>query len=109
MSGGRRRRILVALEPRVLEGVFAALLAGHHDVVQYHDATDDELVTATYDAAVVTIPLPDGLRCETVISLPTDGGSGPWRLTAAGRSREVEFSSSDDLASRLIDLLAGGR
>lgn len=99
-----RRRILVALEPAVLEGAFAALLRDgeRSDVVQFHRAGADELAQH-YDAAVVTLGFEHDVESEVLITLPdTEAGGREASITINGVTRPV----SVDTNAEVIDLLA---
>lgn len=70
-----RRRILLAVEPRILGDALADVLGhlGVDDVVLYDDADLSEL-DGTFDAAIVS-ETPGGLQVGVVITVP-----GPnWR------------------------------
>lgn len=104
MGGRARRRILVAVEPVVLEGALAALLSGgdRADVIQFHSAHADDLV-AHYDAAIVTDGLGAAVRSDLLITLPdTTGAGGAARVTAGAVSRSVAVGTG----AEVIDLLA---
>lgn len=97
------RRILLAVEPGVLEGALARLLSA---------TFDDEVVQAGrsgrgasfggYDAAVVSDQLPEGVRAEVVITLPdTRGSGGTGTLRTGGDVRDVAITG----AERVVELL----
>jgi formylmethanofuran dehydrogenase subunit A len=95
-----RRRILLAVEPRVLEGALAAILErlDLDDVVQLHD----DGRAGAYDAAIVTITLPDDIRSDFVITLPdTVGEAALGRVTVDGQSSDVALPTHNEV----IDLL----
>lgn len=98
------RRILVALEPTVLEGAFSALL-GHgerSEVVQFHEATPEEL-SVHYDVAIVTTGLADEVSPDVLITLPdTEAGGDVTIVTVNGLPRRVTTRSNQ----QVIDLLA---
>ena len=99
----RPRRILVALEPTVLEGALAVLLQARagNDVVQYHHAAEIDL-TAPYDAAIVSVELVDDVQADVVITLPGGGTSaGVGHVITNNVDREVEVQSHQ----QVIDLL----
>lgn len=99
----RRRRILVALEPAVLEGAFALLLEDgtRNDVVQMRHATEDDLADA-YDAAIVTVELLEHVRADVVVSLPRgDSEAGIGSVTTGDGDRPVVVRSH----RQVIDLL----
>lgn len=80
-----RRRILVALEPAVLEGAMALLLGNEagNEVVQFHDATGAELA-GRYDAAIVTASVLEHVDAAVVITLPESRTGGDVAHVAAG-------------------------
>lgn len=100
-----RPRVLVAMEPAVLEGALALLLTSReaHDVVEFHAATEAER-GARFDAAVVSRALAGGVSADMVIVLPdagSSGGSGVGHVTTAGARREVPLRSHQ----QVLDLL----
>ena len=98
----KRQRILVAVEPVVLEGALASLLerVDLDDVDSFH--AQEHGSQGTYDAAIVTIQLPDGVSTDLVITLPdTVGHRTRGHLTAGERSEEVELPTHREV----IDLL----
>lgn len=109
MAEGRRRRVLVAVEPLVLEGAFAAILEliGMDDVVQFHVAGDRER-RQLFDAAIVTGSFSDEARADVVITLPdvrrsggpTNGHRG--HVTTAQLSDDVEIRDQGEVI-RLLD------
>lgn len=103
------RRVLVAVEPVVLEGAFAVILEmiDVDEVVQFHDATESQR-RESYDAAIVTTGFPGEVSAEVVITLPdtqadTDGSGD------AGLGHVTTRLTSDDVDIRdqsvVIDLL----
>ncbi len=104
MATQPRRRILVALEPAVLEGAFAALLGDgeRSEVVQFQNAGSEEL-SAHYDVAIVTSGFAHGVEPEVLITLPdTEGGGGEATVTVNGLTRPVKVSTNQEV----IDLLS---
>ena len=105
MDATIRRRILVAVQPTVLEGAFAVLL-GHGDraeVVQFHKATADEL-SDHYDAAIVTAGLVAEVHSEVLITLPnTEAGRGVARVTVGTLSRAVSVGRPEEMGELLAD------
>ena len=97
------RRILLAVEPGVLEGALATLLSAefHCDVVQVGRnglAPPGE----SYDAAVVSDQVPAGVRVEVVITLPDTRGSGGTGTVRSGEAvQEVDIGG----AERVVELL----
>ena len=97
------RRILLAVEPAVLEGALATMLsAGRSDqVVQTGRGRQGS--AEEYDAAVVSDRLPDGVRAGVVITLPDGRGNGGTGTIRSGdRVRDVEIAG----AERVVELLA---
>ena len=97
------RRILLAIEPTVLEGALAKMLSV---------ASNDEVVQAGhrgvgvqdggYDAAVVSDRLPDSVRADVVITLPdTRGSGGTGTVTTGSAVHEVSIAG----AERVVELL----
>jgi hypothetical protein len=101
--GRRGRRILLAVEPGVLEGALAKLLSS--------DA-DDEVIQVgrrgltapggRYDAAIVSDRLPDGVRAEVVITLPDARDS---RATGTVRSGNALHDVGIGAAERVVEIL----
>ncbi len=98
-----RRRILLAVEPAVLEGALAELLSAR---------PEDEIVqlgrqrkpppSGHYDAAVVSTDLPVGVVADVVITLPDTRGSGGTGSVRRGTTiDEVSIPS----AERVLELL----
>jgi hypothetical protein len=99
-----RRRILVALEPMVLEGAFAALLGDgeRSDVVQFHRTAPENLANH-YDVAIVTSGLLSDLVPDVLITLPdTQAGGGEASVTVDGVTRSVSARTNQDV----IDLIS---
>ena len=101
--GPSGRRILLAVEPGVLEGALARLLS---------TTFDDEVVQAgprgqgaaagDYDVAVVSDQLPDGVWAEVVITLPDTRGSGGTGTVRTGDDvRDVAIAGVE----RIVELL----
>lgn len=96
MEAPARRRILLVLEPAVLEGAFAALLGDGVEVVQSQHATPGDL-SAHYDVAIVTDGLPHEVVADVIITLPdTQVVGGDASVTINGIETKEE----------VIDLLA---
>lgn len=98
-----RRRILLAVQPAVLEGALATLLqaADHDDVVQlgHLGVAGHE---GGYDAAVVSDDLPAGVHAGVVITLPdTRGSGGTGTVTRGDVVHEVTIAG----AHRVVELL----
>jgi hypothetical protein len=97
------RRILLAVQPRMLEGALARLLSATHDdeVVQVGRRGLRGL-DGGFDAAVVSDELPYGARADVVITLPdTRGGGGTATIRSGDVVREVSIRG----AGRVVDLL----
>jgi len=97
------RRILLAVGPGILEGALTEILSadGTNEIVQlgYGDAGHDG---TSFDAAVVCIELPDGIRADVIITLPDSFGSGgPGSVRDADGVHTMQI----DGAERVIDLL----
>ena len=98
-----RRRILLAVEPAVLEGALATMLSASEDddVVQLGRAgrAGHE---GDYDAAVVSDELPEGIHARVVITLPdTRGSGGTGTVTTDEVVHEVDIAG----AQRVVELL----
>ena len=103
MATQAHRRILVSLEPRVLEGAFAAQLGDgdRSEVVQFQRADLEEL-SPHYDVAIVTSGFAHRVQPEVLITLPdTEGGDGAATVTVNGVARPVTVSTNQEM----IDLL----
>ena len=104
-----RPRVLLAVEPLLLEGALFELLekAGVDDVVTMGDDPAADL-SGHYDAAVVTLTLPDGLDADLVIELPDAGGnSGEGRVVRAGAAQPVAIGSATEIISLLDEHCPG--
>ncbi|HMC52434.1 MAG TPA: hypothetical protein VKI64_06705 [Acidimicrobiales bacterium] len=96
-----RPRLAIAVEPAVFGHTLASAL---------EELDVDEVVhldhlsrgrAGIFDAAVVTIGVPVGLRASVVIGLPQDGGNRPAFVEARGRRAEVSI----DRLTSLFDVL----
>ena len=98
-----RRRILLAVDPAVLEGALAELLSAR---------ADDEIVqlsrhrrkgfSGQYDAAVVSADVPSGVVADVVITLPdTRGSSGRGSVRRGTTTHQVSIGG----AERVLELL----
>ena len=98
-----RRRILLAVDPGVLEGALARMLsAGTGDEVVQLSRTEMIPFDSSFDAAVVSDQLPDGVRAGVVITLPdTRGSGGTGTVRKGGVVEEVSITG----AERVIELL----
>lgn len=97
------RRILLAVEPGVLEGALARVLsAGSHDEVVQVGRTGATAPGGAYDAAVVSDQLPRGVHADVVITLPDTRGSGGTGTVTSGEAvHEVSIGG----AERVVELL----
>jgi hypothetical protein len=104
MATQPRRRILVALEPTVLEGAFAALLGdGERSEVVQFQKTGPEDLSAHYDVAIVTSGFAHQVEPEVLIILPdTERADGEATVTVNGVTRPVKVSTNQEV----IDLLS---
>jgi hypothetical protein len=97
------RRILLAVEPGVLEGALATLLAaGSDDDVVHVSRNGLQALGGGYDAAVVSDQVPEGVRAEVVITLPDTRGSGG---TGTVKSGEAVYEVNIGGAERVVELL----
>jgi hypothetical protein len=98
-----RRRILLAVDPCVLEGALARMLSAESgdDVVERCDGMPPVNGLA-FDAAVVSEELPDGVHAAVVITLPDTRGSGG---TGTVRRGDVLQEVSIAGAERVIELI----
>ena len=97
------RRILLAVQPAVLEGALARMLSAsdHDDVVPLGRAglAGHE---GSYDAAVVSDELPEGVHADVVITLPdTRGSGGTGTVTTGDAVHEVNIAG----AQRVVEIL----
>ncbi len=97
------RRILLAVEPGLLQGALARLLSVRSDdeIVEVGRTRLTQL-DGTYDAAIVSDELPEGARAGVVITLPDTRGSGG---TGTVRSGEVVDEVNILGAETVIELL----
>jgi hypothetical protein len=97
----RGRRILLAVEPAVLEGALASMLAAGESEDFVHRGPT-ESAGGGYDAAVVSDRLPAGVRAGVVITLPdTCGSAGTGTVERDGVVHEVSIGG----AGRVVELL----
>ena len=97
------RRILLAVEPGLLQGALAKLLsARHHDQIVEMGRTGLTGLDGAYDAAIVSDELPEGVRAGVVITLPDTRGSGGTGTVSNGEAvDEVSIWG----AERVVELL----
>ena len=100
---GSGRRILLAVEPGVLEGALARLLSARFDdeVVQV-GRSGLKGAGGGYDAAVISDRLPEGVRADVVITLPDTRGSGGTGTVTRG---QVTSDVGIGGAERVVELL----
>lgn len=97
------RRILLAIQPAVLEGALAKMLAaGSGDEIVQVGRTGRQADDGGYDAAVVSDLLPDSVRADVVITLPDTAGSGG---TGTVRRGDVVFDVKIGRAEQVVELL----
>lgn len=100
---GPGRRILLAIEPGVLEGALARMLSARFDdeVVQV-GRRGLQGAGGDYEAAVISDRLPEGVRADVVITLPDTRGSGGVGTITRG---EVVSDVGIGGAERVVELL----
>lgn len=104
MTTRRRPRVAIAVEPTILGDALADVLlgAGVDDVVNLR--TDADEATATFDAALVTVVLPDDVDADVVIELPdTPTGAGETHVSVRGHRAVVPVTALDDVLAILDD------
>jgi hypothetical protein len=104
MTTRRRPRVAIAVEPTILGDALTAVLreVGVDDVVNLRDPHEMP-TTADFDAAVVTIVLPDSVDAEVVIELPdTATGEGLTNVRHEDHCDTVDIRGLDDIL-RLLD------
>jgi hypothetical protein len=100
-----RRHILLAVQPAVLEGALATMLAeaSRDRIVQMGHGRVD---AGDYDAAVVSDRLPAGVRAGVVITLPdTRGNGGRGTVRRGDVVHEVEIGGAERVAELLTQYL----
>lgn len=100
----RRPRVAIAVEPTILGDALTDVLkgAGVDEVVNLRPDAPPH-VPETFDAAVVTIVVPDNVNADVVIELPdTPTGHGDTRVRVNGRSARVPVHAVEDIL-RLLD------
>ena len=96
------RRILLAVDPRFLEGALATLLSARLDDEIVQLSQNPRPADGRYDVAVVSVQVPDGVHADVVITLPdTRGGAGVGTVRSGGVVHEVSISE----AERLLELI----
>lgn len=104
MTTRRRPRVAIAVEPTILGDALTAVLreVGVDDVVNMRDSEVAER-PPPFDAAVVTIVLPDAVEADVVIELPgTDTGEGLTNVRHEDHCDTVDVRGLDDIL-RLLD------
>jgi hypothetical protein len=98
-----RRRIVLAIEPVLMQGALAKLLLEARDVeVVQLSGADPSDFRGGYDAAVVSDRLPEGVRADLVITLPDTRGSGG---TGTVRSGDLLDEVTIGDAERIMELI----
>ena len=97
------RRILLAIDPGVLEGALARMLStGSGDEVVQRGDGRRPIAAGAFDAAVVSDDLPAGLEAAVVITLPdTRGSGGTGTVQRGGVVQEVSIAG----AERVVELI----
>lgn len=102
-----RRRVIVAVEPRLLGDVLSEGLAETGLEVVVHasvERPDSSLTGASYDIAIITGTLPDDVVVDAVICLP-DAPGGPAKVTSrAAGCRLVDVRDLSDIRALLGQL-----
>ena len=90
-------RLLVAVEPVLLEAVLARLLQSwrHVCVVEYHQGETPP--TGTFDAVISTELVPSGITAATHICLPAEGRAGTAVVTRGDHQQPATVESYRDL------------
>ena len=109
VSAPRRPRVAIAVQPTILGDALAAVLrdAGVDEVVNLREGepADD---APHFDAAVVTIVLPDAVDADVVIQLPdTPEGEGVTNVHHRNRCETVSVTALDDILRLLDDYCPG--
>ncbi len=97
------RRILLVVEPVVLEGALAEVLSidPDHEVVQLR-LSSTRLFHGFFDGAIISDQLPDNVRAGVVITLPdTRGSAGIGTVTAGDAVLGVRI----DGVEQVVELL----
>lgn len=103
----RRPRVAIAVEPTILGDALADVLrdAGVDDVVNLRDTAP---ALGAFDAAVVTLVLPDEVDADVVIELPgTPTGNGVTRVKVRGHTARVPVRAVADILRLLDDYCPG--
>ena len=106
-----RRRILLAVDPGLLQGALARLLSAHGDdqIVEV-SRTGLKNSDGSYDAAIVSDDLPDGIRARVVITLPDTRGSGGRGTVRRGKVvDEVSISGAESVVELVDHYVRNGR
>lgn len=109
MTTRRRPRVAIAVEPTILGDALTAVLreVGLDDVVNLRHPDDpgegDDADARGFDAAVVTVVLPDSVDVDVVIELPDSAsGGGLTNVRLPGQCDTVAVHALDDIL-RLLD------
>ena len=109
MPAPRELRVLVAVQPVVLEGALASILEliGLDLVVQFHTAQQADR-DGFYDAAIVSAGFPDEVQAWVTITLPDTqapaGAAGtphPGHISTRAASHEVDIRDQREIISLL--------
>lgn len=105
----RRPRVAIAVEPTILGDALTEVLTsvGVDEVVNLR-AEPSPPVPESFDAAVVTIVLPDNVNADVVIELPgTPTGHGDTNVRVEGRTARVAVRAVEDILRLLDDYCPG--
>lgn len=104
MTRHRPQRVAIAVKPTILGDALETILrsSGIDEVVNLHD--DPASGGGVYDAAVVTIVLPDGVDADVVVELPADAtGNGTVTVRSHGVAHPVQIDNIGDIVRLLND------
>src|SRR5437763_1456803 len=98
MEGCTCRRVVLAVEPPLLSDTLTAALesAGHFEVVRA-----DAVEAGVFDAAVVTVGLPEAIRADVVIELPHNDCYGQSVVRTPLTEHPIELTT----VAELLDLI----
>jgi hypothetical protein len=104
------RRILLAIEPGLLEGALAKLLSDtfEGEVVQLGSARR-EPSNGGYEAAVISDELPEGAHADVVITLPDTRGSSGFGTVRRGKFVDEVFIRGAEGVLELLEQYAPPR
>lgn len=98
------------MEPTILGDALTDVLrhAGIDEVVNLRDAEPAPEAPGAFDAAVVTVVLPEDVNADVVIELPgTSSGDGETRVKVGGRTARVPVRAIADILRLLDDYCPG--